>query len=263
MSLLLTAGLSAFYGDFQALYGVDVAFEAGKTVAIIGANGAGKSTLLKTLAGLIPAAREAVRLAGEAIGGLSPAHILKRGVALAPEGRRLFPSLSVEENLRIGGDHRKGWSLGLETVYDLFPALRERRLAPSGALSGGQQQMAAIGRALMSNPRVLLCDEISLGLAPIVVKDLYAALPKSKTSGCALVIVEQDVVQALAVANRVYCLQEGQVTLSGKPAGADARGNSGGLFWSLRPADNSRLRHTCFRAFYSAGSTRCSRRVCR
>jgi len=218
MSLLATAGLTAFYGDFQALYGVDVAFEAGETVAIIGANGAGKSTLLKTLTGLIPAAREAVRFAGEAIGGLSPAHILKRGVALAPEGRRLFPSLSVEENLRIGGDHRKGdgpWTL--DTVYGLFPALRERRHAPSGALSGGQQQMAAIGRDLMSNPRVLLCDEISLGLAPIVVKDLYAALPKIKTSGCAVVIVEQDIVQALAVANRIYCLQEGRVTLSGKP----------------------------------------------
>jgi branched-chain amino acid transport system ATP-binding protein len=218
MSLLATAGLTAFYGDFQALYGVDVAFEAGETVAIIGANGAGKSTLLKTLTGLIPTAREAVRFAGEAIGGLSPAHILKRGVALAPEGRRLFPSLSVEENLRIGGDHRKSagaWTLA--TVYDLFPALRERRLAPSGALSGGQQQMVAIGRALMSNPRLLLCDEISLGLAPIVVKDLYAALPKIKTSGCAVVIVEQDIVQALAVANRVYCMQEGRVTLSGKP----------------------------------------------
>ena len=218
MNLLATASLTAFYGDFQALYGVDVAIEAGETIAIIGANGAGKSTLLKTLTGLIPTAREAVRLAGEAIGGLSPAHILKRGVALAPEGRRLFASLTVEENLRIGGDHRKGagpWTL--ETVYDLFPALRERRLAPSGALSGGQQQMVAIGRALMSNPRVLLCDEISLGLAPIVVKDLYAALPKIKTSGCAVVIVEQDIVQALAVANRVYCLQEGRVTLSGKP----------------------------------------------
>jgi branched-chain amino acid transport system ATP-binding protein len=218
MSLLATAGLTAFYGDFQALYGVDVAFEAGETIAIIGANGAGKSTLLKTLTGLIPAAREAVRFAGEAIGGLSPAQILKRGVALAPEGRRLFPSLTVEENLRIGGDYRKGagpWTL--ETVYGLFPVLRERRLAPSGALSGGQQQMVAIGRALMSNPRVLLCDEISLGLAPIVIKDLYAALPKIKTSGCAVIVVEQDIVQALAVANRVYCLQEGRVTLSGKP----------------------------------------------
>jgi len=218
MSLLATAGLTAFYGDFQALYGVDVAFEAGETIAIIGANGAGKSTLLKTLTGLIPAAREAVRFAGEAIGGLSPAQILKRGVALAPEGRRLFPSLTVEENLRIGGDYRKGagpWTL--ETVYGLFPVLRERRLAPSGALSGGQQQMVAIGRAFMSNPRVLLCDEISLGLAPIVIKDLYAALPKIKTSGCAVIVVEQDIVQALAVANRVYCLQEGRVTLSGKP----------------------------------------------
>ena len=218
MSLLTTQGLTAFYRDFQALYGLDLAFAAGETIAIIGANGAGKSTLLKTLTGLLPAARESVRFDGEAIGGLPAAEILKRGIAMVPEGRKLFPSLTVEENLRIGGDVRRGegpWSL--ESVYDLFPVLRERRFNPGTALSGGQQQMVAIGRALMSNPRLLLCDEISLGLAPIVIKDIYAALPRIRQGGATVVIVEQDIVQALAVAQRVYCLQEGRVTLAGEP----------------------------------------------
>jgi len=218
MSLLTTHGLTAFYGDFQALYGLDLAFEAGETVAIIGANGAGKSTLLKTISGLLPAPREAVRFDGEGVGGLPAPEILKRGIAMVPEGRKLFPSLTVEENLRIGGDYRTApgpWSL--EAVYDLFPVLKERRHNAGTALSGGQQQMVAIVRALMSNPRLLLCDEISLGLAPIVIKDIYAAMPRIRQGGATVVIVEQDIVQALAVADRVYCLQEGRVTLTGEP----------------------------------------------
>jgi branched-chain amino acid transport system ATP-binding protein len=219
MSLLATHGLTAFYRDFQALYGLDLAFEAGETIAIIGANAAGKSTLLKTIAGQLPAPREAVRFDGEAIGGLPAPEILKRGIAMVPEGRKLFPSLTVEENLRIGGDYRSGGAWTLKAVYDLFPVLKERRFNPGTALSGGQQQMVAIGRALMSNPRLLLCDEISLGLAPIVVKDIYAALPRIKAAGATIVVVEQDIVQALAVADRVYCLQEGRVTLTGAPAG--------------------------------------------
>jgi branched-chain amino acid transport system ATP-binding protein len=219
MSLLATHGLTAFYGDFQALYGVDVAIEAGETVAIIGANGAGKTTLLRALVGLLAARREAVAFDGRSIGGLPASEIMKLGVAMAPEGRKLFPSLSVEENLLIGGDRRKGegpWTL--ETVFDLFPILRERRRQPGTALSGGQQQMVAIGRALMSNPRILLCDEISLGLAPIVINDIYAALPKIQQGGAALVIVEQDIGRALGVSHRVYCLQEGRVTLQGRPS---------------------------------------------
>jgi branched-chain amino acid transport system ATP-binding protein len=218
MSLLATHGLTAFYRDCQALYGLDLEFASGETIAIIGANGAGKSTLLKTIAGLLPAAREAVRFDGEPIGGLPAPEILKRGIAMVPEGRKLFPSLSVEENLRIGGDYRRAngpWTL--DAVYDLFPVLRERRFNSGVALSGGQQQMVAIGRALMSNPRLLLCDEISLGLAPIVIKDIYAALPRIKQTGATIVVVEQDIVQALAVADRVYCLQEGRVTLTGEP----------------------------------------------
>ncbi len=222
MTLLATLGLTAFYGDFQALYGIDLELKAGETLAIIGANGAGKSTFLKTIAGLLQAAPGSIVFDGQAIGGLPPAEIVRRGISLVPEGRRLFPSLSVEENLLIGGYGRRHagyWSLA--RIYDLFPALAERREAPSQTLSGGEQQMAAIGRALMSNPRVLLCDEISLGLAPIVIRGIYAALPKIKANGASVILVEQDIMQALEAADRVYCFQEGRLSLTGRPAELD------------------------------------------
>lgn len=216
MALLSTHGLTAHYGQFQALFGVDIALEPGECVAIIGANGAGKTSLMRSIAGILPSAPDAVRFKGEPIGHLSADAILTRGIAMVPEGRRLFPSLSVEENLLIGAHARTGdGSWTLEAIYDLFPILRERRRNPGTALSGGQQQMVAIGRALMSNPEVLLCDELSLGLAPVVIKDIYAAMPKVRASGAALIIVEQDIGQALKVADRVYCMMEGRVTLSG------------------------------------------------
>jgi len=218
MPLLSTHDLTAFYGDFQALYGIDLSFDAGETIAIIGANGAGKSTFLKAIAGLIPSRAGSVVLDGHPIGAKRAADIVKLGVALAPEGRRLFPSLTVEENLLIGGHGRKlpgPWTL--DRVYSLFPILKERRASAAPILSGGQQQMAAIGRALMSNPRVLLCDEISLGLAPIVIADIYAALPQIKAEGTSVVLVEQDIVQAMKAADRVYCFQEGRVSLEGRP----------------------------------------------
>ena len=219
MALLETRGLTAFYGDFQALFGVDVTVALGETVAIIGANGAGKSTLLRSISGVLRNEPEACIFDGQLIGALPLSRIMALGVAMVPEGRRLFPSLSVEENLLIGAYGRAGqgyWNLA--TIYELFPILHERRRSPGTALSGGQQQMVAIGRALMSNPRILLCDEISLGLAPIVIKDIYAAIPRIKEAGASIVVVEQDVGQALRVADRVYCMMEGRITLEGTPA---------------------------------------------
>jgi branched-chain amino acid transport system ATP-binding protein len=218
MPLLETRNLTAFYGDFQALYGIDMMLDKGETVVIIGANGAGKSTFLKAVAGLIYGAAASVLLDGSPIGAKPAAEIVKLGIALVPEGRRLFPSLTVEENLRIGGYGRKAqgpWTL--DRVYSLFPVLKERRSQAAPTLSGGQQQMAAIGRALMSSPRVLLCDEISLGLAPIIIADVYATLPQIKAEGTSVVLVEQDIVQAMKVADRVYCFQEGRLSLTGRP----------------------------------------------
>jgi branched-chain amino acid transport system ATP-binding protein len=215
-SLLEVRALDARYGDFQALFGVSIGVAEGDVVAVIGANGAGKSTLLRSIAGALPSRRDAIVFAGEPVGDL-PAHaVVARGIALVPEGRRLFPSLSVEENLLIGGQLGRPGPWSLDRVYGLFPVLKERRHQPAPSLSGGQQQMVAIGRALMSNPRLLLCDEISLGLAPIVIRDIYSRIPAIVAEGLSLVIVEQDIVQALKSARHVYCLQEGRVALEGE-----------------------------------------------
>jgi branched-chain amino acid transport system ATP-binding protein len=214
-TLLAVNELDARYGDFQALFGVSITINAGQVVAVIGANGAGKTTLLQTIAGLLPARRDAITFAGTAIGGEPAYAVAAHGIALVPEGRRLFPSLTVEENLLIGGQLQRPGPWNLRRVYELFPVLAERRNQRSTALSGGQQQMVAIGRALMANPKLLLCDEISLGLAPIVVREIYGRLPAIVADGLSLVIVEQDIVQALAAADHVYCLQEGRVRLEG------------------------------------------------
>jgi branched-chain amino acid transport system ATP-binding protein len=217
--LLDVRGIDAFYGDFQALFGVTLAVDAGALVAVIGANGAGKSTLLKCIAGLMHPRAGAIAFDGDDITSTPAFAVVKRGVSLVPEGRRLFPSLSVEENLLIGAQSKRPGPWTLARVYELFPVLAERRHMPATALSGGQQQMTAIGRALMANPRLLLCDEISLGLAPIVVRDIYARLPDIVREGLAVVIVEQDIVQALRAATKVHCLQEGRVALSGAASG--------------------------------------------
>jgi len=214
--LLSTQQLQAFYGDAQAIFGIDFELKAGELVAIIGANGAGKSTFLKSLTGLVKTPRDAVRFKGEAIGGLPPGEIVRRGLALVPEGRRLFPSLSVEENLLMGGFARRSGPWNLERLFALFPILEEKRRLPGTSLSGGQQQMVAIGRALMSNPEVLLCDELSLGLAPIVIREIYNAMPAMTAEGMTVVIVEQDVGTAQQVSQRLYCFQEGRVSLQGR-----------------------------------------------
>ncbi|HUK60374.1 MAG TPA: ABC transporter ATP-binding protein [Stellaceae bacterium] len=213
MSLLKTTGLCAFYGDFQALFDLDISVETGETIAVIGANGAGKTTLLRSIAGALHCGRAMVEFDGEAIGGLSAHEIVRRGIAMVPEGRKLFPSLTVEENLLIGGYCGRGGAWTLARVYELFPMLAERRAIPAHALSGGQQQMAAIGRALMSNPRLLLCDELSLGLAPLVIREIYARLGTIAREGTTLLIVEQDINRALDQSARFYCLQEGRVAL--------------------------------------------------
>ena len=213
--LLEVCAIDAYYGDFQALFGVSLRVNASEVVAVIGANGAGKSTLLKSIAGLMRPKAGDIIFDGEPIGAAPAFAVVKRGIALVPEGRRLFPSLTVEENLLIGGQSRRPGPWTLDRVYDLFPVLAERRHLPAPALSGGQQQMAAIARALMSNPRLLLCDEISLGLAPIIVRDIYARLPAIVAEGLALIVVEQDIAQALKAARQVYCLQEGRIALQG------------------------------------------------
>lgn len=214
--LLESHNLTAFYGDFQALFGIDFEIDVGEVVAIIGANGAGKSTFLKTVTGLLKAPRDAVRFDGEGIGGVPAHELVGRGIAMVPEGRRLFPSLSVEENLVIGAYAKRRGPWTLDRVFGIFPVLKERRLDPGTALSGGQQQMVAIGRALMANPRLLICDEVSLGLAPVIIKEIYEAIPVITSEGVTVIVVEQDVSMAKRVSHRLYCFQEGRVSLTGK-----------------------------------------------
>lgn len=214
--MLKVRNLQAFYGDFQALFGIDFDVAASEVTAIIGANGAGKSTFLKTLCGQMTATPDAVQLDNQPIGGKPAYDIVGKGIALVPEGRRLFPSLSVEENLRIGAFAKRPGRWNLARVYELFPALHGKRHAPGTSLSGGQQQMVAIGRALMSNPRLLLCDEVSLGLSPAVVKDIYNALPDICSEGLSVVLVEQDIDTALRASSQIYCFMHGRVSLQGQ-----------------------------------------------
>ena len=219
---LKVSQLEAHYGDFQALFGVDFSVASGEVIAVIGSNGAGKSTLMRSISGLMTNGADQVVYQGEAIGALRADEVASRGIALVPEGRQLFPSLSVEENLIIGGQTGRPGPWSLKRVFELFPILQERRDQPSTSLSGGQQQMVAIGRALMANPNLLLLDEVSLGLAPVIIKSIYEALPKIIDGGMSAVIVEQDISKALSVSTRFYCLQEGRVSLEGK-SGSQSR----------------------------------------
>lgn len=220
-TLLSTHQLKARYGDFQALYGVDLEIAEGEIVALIGANGAGKSTLLKSIMGLIKVAPDMVYLDGRPVGGSKPHSMVADGVAIVPEGRRLFAGMSVLDNLRVAIDHAApghGEVWTIERVYALFPILKEKQAVPVQSLSGGQQQMVAIGRALLNQPRLLLCDEISLGLAPKVVKEIYQSIPAISRNGTAVVLVEQDVGLAKSASDRLYCMLEGRMTLTGRSA---------------------------------------------
>ena len=224
MPLLETRDLDAFYGDFQALFGVTLEIDEKEIVAIIGANGAGKSTFLRALLNYAVRVDGEVKLDGRNIAKVPTEGIARLGVAITPEGRALFPSLTVEENLRMGEETRRQGRWRLADVYALFPTLKELRRNLGTHISGGQQQMVAIGRALLANPRVLLCDEISLGLAPKVVNDIYRAFPDIRNSGVAIVLVEQDVVRAREASDRFYCFLEGRISLAGRSAdvGIDA-----------------------------------------
>jgi branched-chain amino acid transport system ATP-binding protein len=214
--ILSLRNLSSGYGDFQALFGISLDLRPKTMLALVGANGAGKSTLFKAILGVLPRQKDMVHLKGNPVGDLPSTAFAQLGVALVPEGRRLFRSLSVEENLRIAAEsgRKGGWTV--TRVMELFPILGEKRRDPALSLSGGQQQMVAIGRALVANPEVILFDEISLGLAPIVVNDVYRAMPEIKASGISGILVEQDVSRARALSDDLVCLREGRVVLQGR-----------------------------------------------
>jgi len=218
--MLEVRNLTVRHGYLQALTDINLTVSPGETLAIIGANGAGKSTLLRAIIGLHQPSAGSILLDGRDITALPPHARVRAGIALVPEGRRLFPSLSVEENLLVGRSSGRPGSWGLGRVYQLFSWMGDRRREPTVHLSGGEQQAVAIGRALMANPRVLLLDELSLGLAPMMVRGIYGVLPELVQDGMAVLLVEQDVAQALRVANRFQCLLEGRTTLEGKPAEA-------------------------------------------
>ncbi|MBR0900573.1 ABC transporter ATP-binding protein [Bradyrhizobium tropiciagri] len=219
MALLDVNGLQIFYGDLQAVFDMNFTVADGEAVALVGANGAGKSTFLKALVGLNEERRGAVHFDGIDISQMPAEDVSRLGLIMVPEGRLLFDSLTIEENLLMGSVNRRKGSWTLRRVFDLFPILEERRRMFPGQLSGGQQQMAAIGRALMSNPRLLLCDEISLGLAPVVVEQIYRSFADIRREGTAVVLVEQDVKRALATSERIYCLLKGRVSLTGPAQG--------------------------------------------
>jgi len=228
--MLQVQNLVARYGDFQALFGIDFALERGAMVALIGANGAGKSTFLKSIAGQMKSKSGAIRFNGADISALASDEVVRKGVSMVPEGRRLFRSLCVEENLTVGAFAGRAGRWTLDAVFALFPILREKRRESAAALSGGQQQMVAIGRALMSNPDLLMCDELSLGLAPAVVKDIYNIFPQLRGEGLSVIVVEQDIDAALRIANYVYCFMHGRVTLHGAPADLSKRQISAAYF---------------------------------
>ena len=218
MSLLRIESASVFYEDFQALYDIDITIDEGEIFACIGANGAGKSTMLKTVAGILRPRRGQLLFDGKPVDHMPPYERVELGISSVPEGRRVFPSLTVHENLLIGGyRNRKGpWTT--DAVYDLFPLLQPLKKRQASGLSGGEQQALAIGRALMANPRLILMDEVSLGLAPVVIKRIYEAFPVLLQNGCTILVVEQDVQHVLTVATHVACFLEGRIALQGVPS---------------------------------------------
>ncbi len=219
MPALEISDLDVFYGQIQALWDVSIDVESGSIASIIGSNGAGKSTILKTIMGIVPAKSGRILFDGGRIDGLSPDRVVDKGMAYVPEGRHIFSDLSVKENLKMGAYPRRArasFSDEIESVFGIFPLLRERSKQRAGTLSGGEAQMLAIGRALMSKPRFLLLDEPSAGLSPIMVEKIFDALSKIRSLGITVLLVEQDVVRALSSSSKAYVLENGHVTRSGK-----------------------------------------------
>lgn len=220
-SALRVSELDVHYKDFQALWGISLEVEEGEIVSVIGANGAGKSTLLNTISGLLNPTQGTIEFFGEKIDGLPPHETVPRGITLVPEGRRIFPRLTVYENLFMGSytpRTRAKRDEALSKLYELFPVLKTRRNQMGNTLSGGEQQMLALGRALMSDPRLILCDEISLGLAPVVIKSIYRRLRQINQDGITIMLVEQDVKRSLKAARRAYIMLEGKIVLQGEPS---------------------------------------------
>ena len=219
--MLSLAAVSAGYGSFQALFGVSLEVPQGEAVGVIGPNGAGKTTLMRVISGLLPLRDGAMTLEGRPVGGLPAHRMVEQGIAHVPENRRLFPRLSVEDNLRIGAfipQARQRFAEQLDWVYTLFPRLKDRREQLAGTLSGGEQQMCAIGRALMSRPKILLMDEPSAGLAPLVVVQVFELVQRIRAEGLTVLIVEQNVQQVLEVVDRAYLLEVGAIKLAGTAA---------------------------------------------
>ena len=217
-TLLHVDGIEVGYGDLTAVRDVSLEVREGEAVALIGANGAGKTTTLRAVSGLLPLRRGRIEFEGQRLDGLGPAEIVARGIAHVPEGRQLFPSMTVRENLELGARTRAARAARVETlerVFELFPRLRERGAQLAGTLSGGEQQMCAIGRGLMSRPRLLMLDEPSLGLAPVLVKAIFEDLGRINGQGLTVLLVEQNVLRSLHLAHRGYVLENGRMTLSG------------------------------------------------
>lgn len=238
MTLLDVSGVDVHHGQLQAVHAFDLHVSPGEKVAVIGANGAGKSTLLRALMGVIPVTNGRIVVDGDEITRASPSRRVQLGLAMVPEGRRLFRSLTIEENLLTGAYRKRPGPWSLEAIYDLFPWMRERRTQPTTRLSGGEQQAVSIGRALMSNPRVLLIDELSLGLSPAIVKRIYSIVPRIVDSGCAVLFVEQDVSQALAVADHALCLLEGRTMLAGRTSELDRASVEAAYFGTAHRGDD-------------------------
>ncbi len=216
--MLSLQSISAGYGSFRALFDVSLEVAAGEAVGVIGPNGAGKTTLMRVISGMLPPRSGAMTFEGRQIGGLPAHRIVAHGIAHVPENRRLFPKLTVEDNLRIGAyipEARRHFATQLDWVYELFPRLKERRDQLAGTLSGGEQQMCAIGRALMSRPRLVLMDEPSAGLAPLVVQQVFDLVKRIRAEGLTVLIVEQNVQQVLEVVDRAYLLEVGSIKLQG------------------------------------------------